>query len=320
MSLFEIIKIPNLVSTFDAKLGEIIHEDLPILSKIKAHVIESGGKRIRPLTHYFLTQLLGYSGNEWKDVGAIAELIHGASLLHDDVVDGAELRRGKKTIGALHGNKTAILAGDYLLACGIEHLNKLHDPRLMDSYTRVIRDLAVGELIQMEWEKNPEITISIYEKVIYGKTASLFGAVAETAGILSKSDTTLVSELRNFGERMGMLFQKKDDYIDYFQDTKESGKILLKDFSNGLYTYPILLLLPKTKENEKKKIKTTLAKSKKNEKDFQFILEIMDNYSTKQTILSSLEEDVGFLLKFLSRFPSSSVKDLLVERIEGLLK
>lgn len=143
----------SLIRKFDKKLETIIREDLKILSEIKTYTIQSGGKRIRPILHYCLCQLLGYSGKHWLDVGAIAELIHAASLLHDDVVDEAETRRGLQSVGSKFGNKTAILAGDYLLACGIDHLNGLGYPELMEVFTQVIKDLSVSELIQMEWEK-----------------------------------------------------------------------------------------------------------------------------------------------------------------------
>jgi octaprenyl-diphosphate synthase len=312
-------EVSRIIKVYDSKLESIIHEDLPILKKIKKHVIESGGKRIRPLTHYFLCQLLGYKGNLWQDVGAIAELIHGASLLHDDVVDGAESRRGKPTVGSLYGNKTAILSGDYLLASGIEHLNGLKNSALMDSYTRVIRDLAVGELLQMEWEKNPKITLGIYDKIIFGKTSSLFGAVAETAGILAELPGEKIRELHTFGVTMGNLFQKKDDYIDYFDAKKDSGKEPLKDFHNGLYTYPILVLLNLVSKENKKEIHTLLSKESKSSADGKTILEFMERARVREKISDDLRMDAEYLIKFLEKFPEKKIKKLMIERIEGIV-
>jgi octaprenyl-diphosphate synthase len=150
------IKIQSVLSKFDKNLDSIIHEDIPILKKIKKQVITSGGKRIRPFSHYLFCQFLNVKDVSWLDVGSVAELIHAASLLHDDVVDNAPIRRGKPTIGASFGNKTAILAGDYLLACGISRLNSLGNPELMEIFSQVLRDLSVSELLQMEWEKNPK--------------------------------------------------------------------------------------------------------------------------------------------------------------------
>ncbi len=313
------IEISLIIKKFDKKLEQIIQEDLPILKKIKTHVIESGGKRIRPLTHYFLTQLYGYKGKYWLDVGAIAELIHGASLLHDDVVDSAELRRGRPTVGKLYGNKTAILAGDYLLACGIHHLNQLHSPALMDSFTKVIRDLAVGELIQMEWEKSPKITMEIYNKIIYGKTASLFGAVGQTAGILCELSSKEISILYKFGITLGMLFQKKDDFIDYFQESKDSGKTSLKDFQNGLFTYPVILLLENCNSSEKKQVIHLITKPEKSQDDEKEILNWMKQKQIKEKILDLLKLDLKFLLDFLKKFEDSSVKKIMIEKLEEIL-
>lgn len=313
------IEISLIIRKFDKKLDEIIHEDLPILIKIKKHVIDSGGKRIRPLTHFFLTELYGYKGKSWQDVGAIAELIHGASLLHDDVVDGAELRRGKPTVGNLYGNKTAILAGDFLLASGIEHLNKLKSPALMDSFTSVIRDLAVGELVQMEWERNPKITMEIYNKVIYGKTASLFGAVAETAGILCGLPEKEIKALHRFGITMGSLFQKKDDFIDYFQESRESGKTPLKDFANGLFTYPVIILLEKSKTSEKKEIIALVNKPIKTDMDNQNILQWMKKKGIEKDIQNSLKADGHFLIQFLKKFEDNSIRKLMIEKLEEIL-
>jgi octaprenyl-diphosphate synthase len=314
------LDVTRFIKSFDSKLEDIIHEDLPILRDIKKYVIKSGGKRIRPLTHVFIAQLLGYKGKLWQDVGAIAELIHSASLLHDDVVDGAELRRGEPTVGKIYGNKSAILSGDYLLASGIEHLNKLQNPKLMDSFTRVIRDLAVGELLQMEWEKNPKITTNIYDKIIFGKTASLFGAVTETAGILAEVSIIKIKELHTFGVTMGSLFQKKDDFIDYFESADKSGKVALKDFSNGLYTYPVILLMQKVNKTEQKEVISLLSKDEKGKTEKDRILALMNNYKIQKEFSDSLKKDALFLNSFLAQFPDTKIRKLMMERIEGIVK
>ncbi|MCB1189186.1 MAG: polyprenyl synthetase family protein [Leptospiraceae bacterium] len=314
------INLPIIIKKFDNHLGKIIQEDLKILKDIKRYIIKSGGKRIRPLTHYFITQLLNYKGKDWLDIGSISELIHAASLLHDDVVDNSELRRGSPTIGKLYGNKVAILAGDYLLACGIEHLNKFQNPRLMDSFTKVIRDLAVGELLQMEWEKNPSISRVEYNKIIYGKTASLFGAVSETAGILAKADEKKIQELKNFGVSLGMMFQVKDDYIDYFQEEKKTGKTRMKDFLNGLYTYPLIRLKELASKKEVKEIDFIISKPSRNQEDIHKTLELTQKYSTQKEILNELKDFAYQLKTFLNQFPKSQYRNLMLERIEQLVE
>ncbi|RHX83162.1 polyprenyl synthetase family protein [Leptospira stimsonii] len=310
----------SLVRKFDKKLEAIIREDLKILAEIKTYTIRSGGKRIRPILHYCLCQLLGYSGKYWLDVGAIAELIHAASLLHDDVVDEAETRRGLQSVGSKFGNKTAILAGDYLLACGIDHLNGLGYPELMDVFTQVIKDLSVSELIQMEWEKNPKITLEIYNRVVYGKTASLFGAVTSAAGILSEKSEKEKKKLRQFGIDLGSFFQKKDDAIDYFSPASKSGKVPLKDFYNGLYTYPILLLLENADKNDKKLVHSLFAKSERSPGDGVVILSLLSRYQVREQMDSEFQNIAENLMKFLNGFEESGIRNLLKDQILKLLE
>lgn len=301
------------IKKVDSTLDKIIAEDLKILGEIKKHIIKSGGKRIRPLTHLIFCDLLGYSGNDRFIVAAISELIHAASLLHDDVVDGAETRRGVHTVGKLYGNKTAILAGDFLLACGIESLNRLDKPELMQSFTQVIRDLSVSELIQMQWEKNPKITEDIYEQIIYGKTASLFGAVTESAALLANLDKKEVEQFKEFGIRMGIVFQKRDDLLDYFANSKTSGKEYLKDFNNKLYTYPILVLRDQMPKKSQSLIQTWIEKNLSKE-----ILQAMREFHIQETIQSELNEEIHDLIEFLSRFPDSKSKRILEEQLGKL--
>ncbi|MCB1318987.1 MAG: polyprenyl synthetase family protein, partial [Leptospiraceae bacterium] len=231
-----------LVKRFNQKLDRIIGSDLPILQKIKKFVIKSGGKRIRPITHFYFTAMLGYTGREWEDCGAIGELIHAASLLHDDVVDEASMRRGKPSINALEGNKTAVLSGDYLLACGLDHLGTLpHAKGLLPVFTRVIRMLAIGELLQMQHEHNLDLKARDYNRIILGKTGSLFGAMTESAWIVAteaedggNARMERRKAYRDFGERMGYLFQVRDDYLDYFGDAVRERKDIYQDFRRGL--------------------------------------------------------------------------------------
>ncbi|EOQ89322.1 polyprenyl synthetase [Leptospira yanagawae serovar Saopaulo str. Sao Paulo = ATCC 700523] len=311
-------KIQTILSQFDKNLDNIISEDIPILKKIKKQVISSGGKRIRPFAHYLFCQFLNVKDVSWLDVGSVAELIHAASLLHDDVVDNAPIRRGKPTIGASFGNKTAILAGDYLLACGISRLNTLGNPELMEIFSQVLRDLSVSELLQMEWEKNPNITLKIYDQIIYGKTASLFGVCTEAAAILANQSKEKRKEFRQFGVRLGKLFQKKDDCLDYFVDSKASGKEFLKDFKNGLFTYPVLVLRSKLSLLEKRKLNQLFQKETRNANDETIILDLMNAKHVPSLLHKELEKEKNELLVFLNQFPKSEERELFIEQLGRL--
>jgi len=302
------------ISKIDSTLNDIIHEDLKILKDIKKYIIQSGGKRIRPLTHLLFCDLLNYKGKEHWIIGSIAELIHTASLLHDDVVDEAATRRGKKTVGVLYGNKTAILAGDFLLACGIERLNRLNQPAILSIFTDVIRQLSVSELLQMQWQKDPKISFEIYDKIIYGKTSSLFGAVTQTAALLSGIGSKESEEYREFGLLMGDVFQKRDDLLDYFTLTKKSGKDQFKDFANKLYTYPVLMLREKANKQDKALIPKIIESSNSSK-----MMQLLKEYKIEEICFHELNEDIHELRKFLTQFPESKSKDILNEQLSKLL-
>ncbi|PJZ85082.1 polyprenyl synthetase family protein [Leptospira harrisiae] len=312
------LRIQSILAKFDKNLDGIIKEDIPVLKKIKKHVITSGGKRIRPFSHYLFCQFLNVKDTSWLDVGSVAELIHAASLLHDDVVDNAPIRRGKPTIGTLFGNKTAILAGDYLLACGISRLNSIGNPELMEIFSQVLKDLSVSELLQMEWEKNPKITLKVYDSIIYGKTASLFGVCTESAAILAGKSKKERATIRDFGVRLGKLFQKKDDCLDYFTDSNVSGKEFLKDFKNGLYTYPILVLRESLNLLEKRKLESVFKKEERTTADETYVLGLMESKKISEKLHKELSAEKKYLLSFLNQFSNSAERQLFVEQLDRL--
>jgi octaprenyl-diphosphate synthase len=301
------------IRKIDSTLDSIIREDLKILKDIKKYTIESGGKRIRPILHLVFCDILECNHKSKWEVASITELIHAASLLHDDVVDSADTRRGKKTVGAKFGNKTAILAGDFLLACGIERLNRVGNQLLMDCFTQVIRDLSVSELLQMQWEKNPKITMDTYEKIIYGKTASLFGAATESAAILAGQDRTTSKKFQEFGVLLGNIFQKRDDLLDYFTDSKTSGKDFLKDFHNQLYTYPVLVLREFANSKDRKDLPKIIETSNESK-----ILELMEKYNIHEIIQDEIQDGIHELMNFLTEFPEKKSKSLLMEQLENI--
>ncbi|MEQ9365743.1 MAG: polyprenyl synthetase family protein [Leptospirales bacterium] len=317
-----------LVNRFNTKLGRIIGgPELSILGKVKQFVIKSGGKRIRPITHYYFTGILEYGGREWEDIGAIGELIHAASLLHDDVVDDSNMRRGKPSVNALHGNKTAILSGDYLLAAGLDHLRTLErSVDLLGVFTRVIRMLSVGELLQMEWEREFKLAPKIYDRIILGKTGSLFGAMSESAYVLATPpgravDPEEARRYREFGERMGRLFQVRDDYLDYFGDARSNGKELYQDFRRGLITHPIIVLRSLV-DSRKRKILAGLWKDdelRAASAGLDRFLSIAQSSQIQTRLAREIEEEVHGLMHFVRNHPESAYREKILEHLTTLL-
>ncbi|MCE9596710.1 MAG: polyprenyl synthetase family protein [Spirochaetia bacterium] len=300
----------------EAKLGKIIGEDLPVLKKIKKYVIGSGGKRIRPLTHFYTLKMLGSDNKQWVDVGAIGELIHNASLLHDDVVDRSDLRRGKPSAPVLFGNKTVVLAGDYLLACGLNHLSTLEQSReLLVIFSRTIRLLSSGELIQMEWEGNLKTTTKTYERVIYCKTGCLFGAMTESAALLAKKSPKEIAAYKQFGERLGRYFQIRDDYIDYFSDAKDTGKTEMQDYERGLITWPVLGLFEAGGSRARGAIKRIWKDRPGN---LPQMLSLINEFQLKSKLRNVLKNELNELIAFVEKHPDSAYRDTLTSTLETL--
>ncbi|MBE7438238.1 MAG: polyprenyl synthetase family protein [Spirochaetales bacterium] len=300
------------IAAFNRKLDAIIREDLPVLKKVKKFVIQSGGKRIRPLLHYHTCALLEYQGKVWQDVGAIGELIHAASLLHDDVVDESKTRRGQPSTNALHGNKTAVLCGDYLLACGLDHLRTLPGSQeLLRIFTVVIRKLAVGELLQLQWESNIRLDRKTYEQIIHCKTGALFGAMTESAALLAAHSS--LKEYARFGEELGLLFQLRDDYLDYFPG-KGDGKPAFQDFKRGLVTFPFLLLLEERK-NRKELVRLFAMEDRE-----AALEELMPFLTTRvqKTLAISIESKVHEAMHFVRRHPPLPARALLIDQLHAL--
>ena len=310
-----------LIREFNRKLDHIIQEDLPILKKVKAFVIKSGGKRIRPLIHYFFTQLLDYRGDEWRDVGAIGELVHAASLVHDDVIDEATMRRGQPSVNALHGNKNAVLAGDYLLACGLDHLGTLtHSRELLPVFTRVIRMLSVAELLQEENETKLDLSQKVYERIIVGKTGVLFAAMTETAAILAGVQGKRREQYREFGEKLGLVFQIRDDYLDYYDDGSD-GKDLYQDFKRGLVTRPLILLRDKMSRKERKELERVWAGEalRANPAAMETMLAYGDRHGIRRALAVEIETEVHGLMRFVREHPQSEVREAVLEQLTRLL-
>ncbi|MDH5718298.1 MAG: polyprenyl synthetase family protein [Spirochaetia bacterium] len=315
------IHINEIIKSVNKRLEEIILDDLPVLNDIKKFVIESGGKRVRPIMLCLLNNI--YNGNSKGALvlAAIVEIIHAASLLHDDVLDEADTRRGKPSGKALFGSKTVVLAGDYLLACGIKKLNEFNNSQLMSIFTKVIHDLSTAELYQMEYEKNSNITIEIYNKIIYGKTASLFQAACESAALWCNLKKEEINKLSILGKEIGMFFQIRDDYLDYF-NPKILKKDPFQDFQRGIYTYPIIKVKNNQKNGINKKIhkyflmSDKLRKNKEIQKDFMNLLH--ENNSKEKTLkdLEKLGESISLRLKNL---PNGISKDLMEEQFKRLL-
>lgn len=307
------------VENIDEALFEIIGTATPTLENLRTFTIESGGKRVRPVFCRLLCEAYGREDSEIYHLAAILEIIHAASLLHDDVIDEAIERRGRPSGKKVFGNKAVVLGGDYLLACGIHRLNQFEDANLMATFTHVIRELATAEIIQMENEQNLALTMNTYERIIYGKTAALFEAAGLAAGQYCELVPETTIQLGEFGKQLGSYFQIRDDILDYFRP-ELLKKPAYTDFTNGLVTYP-LLLLKEERPEDAAAIYDLLAAEPAHRADrntLSNLTKALKQSKVEELCFQKLAEIDQNLQDSLSLLPAGQARDMIAEQLKKL--
>ena len=232
-------------------MREQFSSDAALVGLLGEHLLESGGKRMRPALVMLTAQLCGYTGSRRVQVGAAIELLHTASLLHDDVVDFSELRRGRPSANLLWGNRRAILAGDFLYSRACTMIVEDGDPDILLIFADAIRGMAEGEILQLERSYDPTVTESHYFQVIERKSAMLLSTSTESGAILGGVTRAERRRLSNFGRELGLAFQLRDDALDYEAGEEALGKIPNTDIREGKVTLPLLLALKRCTSAER---------------------------------------------------------------------
>jgi all-trans-nonaprenyl-diphosphate synthase len=229
----------------------ILKPEAAILAENMQLSLSNTGKLFRPALLLLTAKACGaqHATNADIETAAVAELIHTATLIHDDVLDDAELRRGEPTLKHLQGNKIAILSGDYLLAQASLKLSTLNHCRLVAIYAHVLSDLCDGELLQLQQERDVTVTWDAYLRKTQCKTATLFEACTESAGVIHQQPEAIIEALKAYGRHLGLAFQLADDLLDFTSDSEKLGKPALGDLQHGLLTAPIILALDATKHD-----------------------------------------------------------------------
>lgn len=234
-----------------ASLLEILTPEAMVLATRINATLKNTGKLFRPALLMLTSKACNHGSTTHDDIetAAVAELIHTATLIHDDVLDDADLRRGQATLKHLEGNRIAILAGDFLLAQASLKLSKLNNCRLVSIYAKVLADLCDGELLQLEQNKDLSTSWESYLRKTACKTATLFEACCESAGVIHQQSPEMIAQLKHYGQCLGIAFQLADDLLDFTASEKELGKPALEDLRQGILTAPVLLALRQTPQN-----------------------------------------------------------------------
>lgn len=237
-----------------------LHSEIPLVQQIGHHIVQSGGKRLRPMLVLMCAKACGYSGAEHIRMATVIEFIHTATLLHDDVVDGSMLRRGQDTANNRWGNEAAVLVGDFLYSRAFQLMVQVQDLQILRIVANATNTIAEGEVLQLLHQHNPETTEKNYLHVIRSKTAKLFEAAAEIGAVLSDSAKSIQLGLADFGLHFGTAYQIIDDLLDYQADSAQFGKQLGIDLSEGKPTMPLIYLLKHGNAAQKKIVQDAITK------------------------------------------------------------
>ncbi len=242
----------------DVVIRNRLASDVVLVNQIAEYIVGSGGKRLRPLLVVVVARACGYQGERHCEAAAIIEFIHTATLLHDDVVDGSKLRRGRDTANEVWGNEASVLVGDYVYSRAFEMMVSLESMRIMDVMAGATNKIAEGEVLQLLNANDPDTTEERYFEVIYRKTAKLFEAGAQVAAILTGTSPAIEAAMAAYGKHLGTAFQLVDDVLDYQSNSDELGKNLGDDLAEGKPTLPLIYALRNGDEGQRDLIRRSI--------------------------------------------------------------
>jgi octaprenyl-diphosphate synthase len=301
----------------EKNLKEILCSDSPLIYQISQHILDKRGKRLRPILVFLSAGGCGNSNDEKNTLKAACaiELLHTATLLHDDVVDQSESRRGQETINHRWNNLVAVLMGDYLFAKAFKLMVEIDSLPLMNAISQATERVSTGELLQVQECFNFQIDEPAYLKIISEKTASLFSVSCEAGAIVAGVKNSLQEKLKNFGENLGISFQIADDLLDLVGDKKKTGKEVGNDLKEGKVTLPLIYTLQHSDKATKKRM-LSILENDFTLSDFKKIQEIIKGNGGLQYAKFKAEEFGKKALSFLSALKESEYKESLRRLVE----
>ncbi len=289
-----------------------LESNVGLIKKMSDYHLKSGGKRIRALLTMGSAKLCGYSeGDRDVNLAACVELIHSATLLHDDVIDESTVRRGNKTANSIWGNQSSILVGDYLLSRCFEMMVEDGNLEILKLLSSTSSKIAQGEVMQLQHKGEADLLEENYIKIIGLKTAALFAAATRVGACISNLDKKKKDALESYGKNLGLAFQIADDALDYFSKEKIFGKQIGKDFFEGKVTLPIIIVFQKGNAIERAFLTNIFKKITRDKKDFEETLKLINKYRALETTFKRAEYFVNVSYDALGIFHDSNEKNVL---------
>ena len=286
--------------------------DVDLVQKMTSYHLNTGGKRLRALLTLGSAKMCGYSkGTRDINLAACVELIHSATLMHDDVIDDGSIRRGKKTINKIWNNHSSVLIGDYLLSRCFEMMVEDGSLEVLKLLSSTSSKIAQGEVLQLQHQGEVDMLEERYLKMISSKTAELFATVTKVGAILLEMKTKEKEALEFYGRNLGLTFQIADDTLDYNSELKLFGKKIGKDFYEGKVTLPIILLFQKADNQEKERLKETFLKNIRDENDLDYILSLIKKYEIIKSCYQKAQHYINLASNSLSVFNDCEEKNIL---------
>mgnify|MGYP002847134509 CR=1 FL=1 len=310
------LRLKNLVGN---KLDDVsqrikykLASEINLIHKMTDYHVKSGGKRIRPLLTLACAKLCGYkNGNRDVNLAACIELIHNATLLHDDVIDNSNLRRGTKTANSIWGNQSSILVGDYLFSRCFEMMVEDGSQEILKLLSSTSSRIAQGEVLQLEHKGEVDLLEETYFNIINMKTAALFAAAAKVGACLGNKSKKEKDALESYGKNLGLAFQIADDALDYFSTKTVFGKEIGKDFYEGKTTMPLIIIFQRANTEERNFLKEIFNKKNRNEDDFSETLALISKYKAVESSFKRAEHFVNVSYNSLEIFQYSEEKKVL---------
>ncbi len=295
-------------------ISSSLESDVPLVSQVSEYIVMSGGKRLRPLIVLLAARALGYPGEQHVLAAAIIEFIHTATLLHDDVVDSSQRRRGKESANTVFGNQASVLVGDFLYSRSFQMMVDIGDMRVMRILADATNTIAAGEVQQLMNVHDPDTSEDDYRQVIYRKTARLFEAGAQIAAVLAGQDAAVEDAMVRYGQHLGTAFQLVDDALDYDASAAELGKNLGDDLAEGKPTLPLIYAMREGTPEQREVVREALLEGGLERIDK--ILAVIEATGALDYTAARAREAADAAIKTLSDVPDSDYRRALIALAE----
>ena len=299
------------MKSVDAVIRQRLHSDVVLVRQVAEYIISSGGKRLRPVLVLLAAGAMGYKGVNHHELAAVVEFIHTATLLHDDVVDESELRRGRETANNLFGNAASVLVGDFLYSRAFQMMVSVGNMRIMQVLADATNIIAEGEVLQLMNCHDADVDEERYLQVIRYKTAKLFQAAARLGAILGGATPEVEEGLAAYGMHLGTAFQLVDDVLDYSADEAETGKHLGDDLAAGKPTLPLIYVMQNGSPEQAACVRRAIEEGGRD--DFPAVLEAIRATGALEHTLKQAKLESEVAVRALQALPASQYKDSLVE-------